>query len=258
MVPENKGKALCIPRLCSELTHNPRQTQNDYLREWELRKHQHLDILLDRLGRGDNASCSVCQATDATWQCASCFHDPLFCTGCMRESHGSLPFHRVEQWDGACSKPAWLADVGVAIYLGHGGKMCPTYLTNTSLASASGSTTTPAGAEDTAEDTAEAEPTGSGDEADDEEEDPDIAQRWKSSFDRTGNYTRRNGVCVVIDTNGVHCLNLRPCQCTGAEPAEHQCLRAGLYPASFTRIKDRKSTRLNSSHSGESRMPSSA
>ena len=37
-----------------------------------------------------------------------------------------------------------------------------------------------------------------------------------------------------------------------------QRLRIGKYRIIFKRLLDRKSTRLNSSHSGESRMPSSA
>ena len=40
--------------------------------------------------------------------------------------------------------------------------------------------------------------------------------------------------------------------------AEHHALEMTIAPNPFQIMTDRKSTRLNSSHSGESRMPSSA
>ena len=46
-----------------------------------------------------------------------------------------------------------------------------------------------------------------------------------------------------------------------ARPGDYLCgllLSLGTLALGFLRLKDRKSTRLNSSHSGESRMPSSA
>lgn len=43
----------------------------------------------------------------------------------MRDRHGSNPFHRILFWTGTYYKDAWLRDVGLCIYLGHDGEMCP-------------------------------------------------------------------------------------------------------------------------------------
>ncbi|KAH9914125.1 hypothetical protein B0H21DRAFT_782180 [Amylocystis lapponica] len=58
----------------------------------------------------------------ATWRCLHCFGRPTYCTLCCRKQHERNPFHRVEKWtNNLYYSPAWLAEAGVVLQLGHGG-----------------------------------------------------------------------------------------------------------------------------------------
>ena len=200
------------------------QSQNDYMRDWIPRQPRYLEIILDRMQRPDPALCSVCNLVEASWRCLHCFGEPIFCSGCLRQSHHSLPFHRIHDWDGDCFHPAWLADVGVKLHLGHGGQPSP-------CAGPRSHGQEPPDAE------AEALPDESLSELDVGLDDPEPGLDMPSTFGPSRLNVRDKGVCVAVDTSGIHILLLAPCECPTAEPIDQQCLRMGLYPASFINVK---------------------
>ncbi|KAI0286575.1 hypothetical protein BC826DRAFT_883512, partial [Russula brevipes] len=58
------------------------------------------------------------------WRCRDCTSRRDLCAACMRDRHGSNPFHRISFWTGTHFQDAWFRDVGLCIYLGHDGEQC--------------------------------------------------------------------------------------------------------------------------------------
>ena len=52
-------------------------------------------------------------------RCLECWKSPRFCASCMLETHRSLPFHRMQRWNGERYVPIALVDLGLVIGLGH-------------------------------------------------------------------------------------------------------------------------------------------
>src|ERR1700730_16351589 len=76
------------------------QTQNDFMRDWLPFRSEYLHELLNAEGRGSNSRCSICNDSHGVIRCSDCFESPVFCRDCCLRSHGSLPFHRVQLWNG--------------------------------------------------------------------------------------------------------------------------------------------------------------
>ena len=77
--------------------------------------------------------CSVCGSLNSVrkmqWRCHDCFGEPAFCTPCIQARHVSHPFHRISRWEGTCFSRSSLAKAGLTLNLGHGGNLCPRYIT---------------------------------------------------------------------------------------------------------------------------------
>ncbi|KAG2130737.1 hypothetical protein DEU56DRAFT_740573 [Suillus clintonianus] len=50
-----------------------------------------------------------------------------WCRPCLLKSHQSLPFHKIQFWNGKCFEDVTLSAQGFIWYMGHGGKSCPCY-----------------------------------------------------------------------------------------------------------------------------------
>lgn len=59
------------------------------------------------------------------WRCKDCLGQPLYCRAHCREFHRAHIFHRIQQWTGKFYAERHLWQVGVRIFLGHGGEPCP-------------------------------------------------------------------------------------------------------------------------------------
>ncbi|KAG1783199.1 hypothetical protein EV702DRAFT_948208, partial [Suillus placidus] len=173
------------------------KSQNDYLREWQYKTEDYLDLLLRQEGPPANRTCSVCPK-DGVYRCHGCMGEPLFCTHCCRMVHSSMPFHRISQWTGGFFEDTSLTKIGLEIHLGHQGKPCP-------------------------EVTKELYDTD--DEGDYFTEDP-----WVPLV----NDPRTT---MVVDTSGLHSLMIRFCRCTNALSPDMQLFEMSLFPASFTSLK---------------------
>ncbi|KAG1843425.1 hypothetical protein C8R48DRAFT_559693, partial [Suillus tomentosus] len=170
---------------------------NDYLREWQYKTEDYLDLLLRREGPPSNRMCSVCPK-DGVYRCHGCMGEPLFCTHCCRTFHSRMPFHRIGQWTGGFFEDTSLTKIGFEIHLGHAGQPCP-------------------GLTDEWCDT-------------DDEGDQFTDGPWIPLV----NDPR---MTMVVDTSGLHSMMIRFCQCTGALSPDMQLFETGLFPASFTSPK---------------------
>ena len=101
------------------------QSQNDYLRQWRVRRSAHLRTILASNAPADSApTCQSCRTSAGTWRCQECFGGRILCSACLRRDHRYLIFHRIECWNGKYFHPGALWQVGVKLYLGHGGESC--------------------------------------------------------------------------------------------------------------------------------------
>lgn len=200
------------------------QSQNDYLRDFLKKRTEYISEILTREACMDeNRNCVGCGIREGSWRCRDCIGNGCHCIQCFRDIHRLQPFHRVEHWNGTHFDPAWLCQVGVEIYLGHGGKPCPI------------GTVQP---EDTFEeedaDGSEEEDAGFGVES--EWEDEGCSEPPMSGTSSLPELKGR-GVTLMIDCSGLHKFRIHPCCCQGALPIDIQCLRMGFFPTSFKNIK---------------------
>jgi hypothetical protein len=189
------------------------------MRDWLPFRSEYLNILLDAEGLTDEATdegptderrCSSCQACDGSLRCLDCLGSPMFCIACCRDIHHRQPFHRVERWTGDYFTPAWLHNIGVAIYLGHGGAKCPSsQATSGGAYSENMQTKGTSGMED------------------DWEDEDDVPT---DLLDDTPPASSQG--MVIVDRSGVHHIGVHPCQCPNARRIDHQLLNIGIYPAS--------------------------
>ncbi|KAG2115049.1 hypothetical protein DEU56DRAFT_707408, partial [Suillus clintonianus] len=59
------------------------------------------------------------------FRCTTCTGDHSWCRPCLLKSHQSLPFHKIQFWNGKCFEDVTLSAQGFIWYMGHGGKSCP-------------------------------------------------------------------------------------------------------------------------------------
>jgi hypothetical protein len=176
--------------------------------DWLPVRQEYLRLIMKMEGPPLDRCCSVCKTGDGSWRCLDCLSRPLFCIGCCRNRHALLPFHRVETWTGTYFTPLWLRDVGVAIYLGHQGQMCPSAVDFNPFADP---------------DIWVDEPEFFG---------PNHIPRAPGSVDENG-----NPIMVIVDRSGIHHIGVQPYSCPNAASVDRQLLETGIYPASQLRPK---------------------
>ncbi|KAG6849505.1 hypothetical protein H0H93_007961 [Arthromyces matolae] len=69
------------------------------------------------------SNCSASRPSDfdygALHRCKDCVSNSLLCSECVLDSHRSLPFHRLETWNGHYFEPRTLTDLGFVLRVGH-------------------------------------------------------------------------------------------------------------------------------------------
>jgi hypothetical protein len=68
--------------------------------------------------------CIKC-SKESIWKCLDCVGSPIYCSSCCCTQHNLDFRHRIVRWNGEHFTSAWLANVGIVIYLGHNGERCP-------------------------------------------------------------------------------------------------------------------------------------
>ena len=150
--------------------------------------------------------CIGCSLRPGILRCTDCFGNSVWCKGCALSSHRSLPFHRIQIWNGKCFIRSSLFEQGFVMCLGHNGQSCPAQRN-------AWEDVRMAGAEEEAEDKVE------------EVEAPDVC----------GNVAGQDTL-VIAHSNGVFHHRIQWCACLGL-PHHMQLFRHGLFSASLVRPK---------------------
>ena len=203
------------------------------MREWLLVRKEYLQSVVAIDGYAVQRKCTSCKSRDGSWRCLDCLARPLLCIGCCRESHARLPFHRVERWCGTHFTPAWLQEVGVGIYLGHGGQKCPSPILGSSSDVDTGTSAAPVLQDESANNPFDLFDDGW---EDDENEERNTYLHYgpprPGSLDANGHQ-----IMIIVDRSGIHHIGIHFCDCPSAKSADLQLLDMGIYPASQKRPK---------------------
>lgn len=171
------------------------------------------------------------------------------CTDCIRHTHRFHPFHRVEAWVHDTYQPAWLAQAGVRVHLGHGGSPCPCRIPDAGGTDSEGSgsdSETESNWEDSDLESnggtfsEHAEP----DEADGLGEAPSTAEAAQSEHARAridiesaayGTFPsgKQKDDILFVDRTGMHRLPVQRCVCKQDWPLSAQLMDMGFFPGSF-------------------------
>lgn len=107
----------------------PKKNRLFYMKEFVARVGGILQAIQAREAMPDSTKCVECNHSIAHWRCEDCIDRKLLCRICMRHSHFSNPFHRIECWTGTHFRKAALWEVGVYLTLPHQhGGICPNLL----------------------------------------------------------------------------------------------------------------------------------
>jgi hypothetical protein len=134
------------------------------------------------------------------------------------------PFHRIKRWNGAYFESSDLVTIGLVIHVGHGGRNCPSYDTEQSGQSFTGSGIGPEDTEDEWED-----------EDVEEETIDEMRGTLPESQALWGPAVLGTHRIVVVSSTGIFRRRIRWCQCPGATDAHIQLLRLNLFSASISR-----------------------
>ena len=100
-----------------------------YMKEFVGRASSILQAMQAREALPDSNMCAECSRSMGHWRCEDCIERKLLCRMCMRHSHFSNPFHRIECWTGTYFRKAALWQVGIYLILPHqNGGICPNLL----------------------------------------------------------------------------------------------------------------------------------
>ena len=104
--------------------------QKDYIMDYVNRIDNLLESLLSRETIGEHdKQCQHCdKGVWAVWRCKDCSMGTPMCRRCIRTSHESNPFHRIERWNGSFFRQANLWEVGTYLLVRHhvGNPICDT------------------------------------------------------------------------------------------------------------------------------------
>ena len=84
-----------------------------------------MQLLLDLEGQSGGGLCGQCKASCGHFRCSDCIGDLQLCHHCFMAHHKSLPFHRIQKWNGTHFAQTTLHDQGYVLHLGHHGEICP-------------------------------------------------------------------------------------------------------------------------------------
>jgi hypothetical protein len=155
-----------------------------------------------------------CGGDENLMQCMDCFSSNILCRICCLDAHKSLPFHRINRWNGKFFTRSSLHAQGYIMNLGHGGNPCPRY-----------------------------ENTAHGVRTDDFVEGMGVLQEeMGTDLDLDSEWVNMNDVptervVVIIHTTGVFQHHVRWCACPGHAKEDIQLLQLRLFPASAVRPK---------------------
>jgi hypothetical protein len=182
------------------------------MRQWIPDRQNYLQEILD-MERLPADACH-CGNKENLIQCLDCFSTNILCRSCCLDVHMSLPFHRINRWNGRFFIRSSLHAQGYIMHLGHEGKPCPSKqnvsqeIRKDEFVEGMGITS----------------------ENIQEEKDTDQEDGWSNLEDVP---TER--IVIVVHTTGVFQHHVRWCTCSGYAKEDIQLLRLHLFPASNLR-----------------------
>ena len=180
------------------------QTQNDFLKEYLIRRHSILIELLRHESLPSRTECTNCQKSSGTHRCRDCFGNNLWCDSCCVILHRSIPFHRVQVWNGRFFEESDLLTRELPLDLSHDSEDCSSMSDPPDIPDA-------------------------GDELPDESE-PQETTDWRTNCQSQSNLT-------IVSSVGIFKRSVRWCHCMKSSDQYIQLLRAKLFPASFRNPK---------------------
>jgi hypothetical protein len=94
--------------------------------EWIPWRITYLFIILDSEAPGQlQDKCTLCLQADCEIHCLSCIGHYGWCHTCSVKAHLSLPFHRLQRWNGQFYEVIFLWNLGFTLNLEHNGDVCP-------------------------------------------------------------------------------------------------------------------------------------
>lgn len=88
--------------------------------------------MVQEIEMNTGSACSFCRVQNAMnvpnkaeYRCNECFNAFALCAGCITTRHQLHPFHRIQKWAGMYFDTHTLHELGLVLYLGHGGSSCP-------------------------------------------------------------------------------------------------------------------------------------
>jgi len=202
--------------------------------------------MLQSEGLPARTECLSC-AWPGIWHCKDCLGQPLYCRTHCREYHQRQIFHRVQQWNGRYFADRDIWEVGVTLFMGHGGQCCPQE--HLERYTAEGQSDTPADCDrdvrpevfDPIEPRILEEPPPTVTEEEDEDDDlfwDDVDDVPRPPLGRkaptTDNYG--NPFILVVDSSGLFRIPVVYCSCS-AISRDLQFVDLAFFPASFENTK---------------------
>ncbi|KAG2144695.1 uncharacterized protein EDB93DRAFT_1087402, partial [Suillus bovinus] len=161
-----------------------------------------LDVILESEDLANGGLCERCQSHEGLFWCLTCSGDHAWCRACILEAHKSLPFHKMQQWNGKCFGDTSLKQMGYLWHMGHGGRPCP---------SSQGSWEW-------------------------EDLDVHIDKQGEGTGSHIASETSPPTTSLtIVHSTGVFTHNILWCHCPGSLQQYLQLLKAGLFPASISR-----------------------
>jgi hypothetical protein len=206
--PRTSGKvSIHIPKASNSLDRS-RQTQNEFLQEYLDRRHSILIELLQHEALPSTLSCSDCHRSSATHQCRDCFGPNFWCGPCCISAHRSLPFHRVQMWNGRFFEQSDLLTHGMTLDLRHYPGDCPSIR--------HGTETDPPALD-----------------LSDESDEFTHGHQPSADSESTTNVGSRSKL-IIVSSTGIFTRSIRWCHCAKSPRQYAQLLlQAKLFPASF-------------------------
>ena len=162
---------------------------------------QYLWELLEREANGMGVQCTGCSVHPGILHCTDCFSNLVWCQGCSVSSHRSLPFHRIQIWNGKCFVRSSLFKQGFVMHLGHHGESCPVQRNPLEYVSTPGA------------------------EAGEDEEEPMPSE--------VGRNVGGQDTLIIAHSTGIFHHHIQWCACPGSAPPHIQLFRHGLFSASL-------------------------
>ncbi|KIM27650.1 hypothetical protein M408DRAFT_24310 [Serendipita vermifera MAFF 305830] len=103
------------------------KTQHDFLAQWAEHQEEYLSILIDHEAPPLRYQlCGCGSGAVAVFDCNSCHGRSVHCKACILLIHQRMPFHRIKMWNGDFMEETSLSKLGLVMFFGHSGDMCPT------------------------------------------------------------------------------------------------------------------------------------